>query len=164
MKPPLSLALWLLLHAAAQTIDHGGTRRSSTERGALFLLVTEPRSGSDWLVDLLDAHPNVCVPTGRWAEKGSGDKHNGIDGHALVGVSKAKTLNASGADVGAAYEAAAEYRLAHPLRGPKDDAGIRHRKACAAFGWKQPMHVLVPSYQPHASHARATIDRDSFAA
>jgi LPS sulfotransferase NodH len=48
MKP-----LWLLLHAAAS---------ASTEQ--LFLLVTEPRSGSDWLVDLLDAHPNVCVPAG----------------------------------------------------------------------------------------------------
>jgi len=54
MKPPLNL--WLLLHAAA----------ASTEQ--LFLLVTEPRSGSDWLVDLLDAHPNVCVPAGRWAD------------------------------------------------------------------------------------------------
>ena len=154
MKPPLNV--WLILHAAAHA--------SMASKEQLFLLVTEPRSGSDWFIDLLDAHPKVCVPAGRWAEKGSGDKHNGIDGHALVGVSKAKTLNASGADVGAAYEAAAEYRLAHPLRGPKDDAGIRHRKACAAFGWKQPMHVLVPSYQPHASHARATIDRDSFAA
>ena len=53
MKPPL----WLLLHAAA----------ASTEQ--LFLLVTEPRSGSDWLVDLLDAHPNVCVPAGAYATK-----------------------------------------------------------------------------------------------
>ncbi len=106
MKPPL----WLILHAAAHA--------SMASKEQLFLLVTEPRSGSDWLVDLLDAHPNVCVPAGRWVEKGSGDKHNGIDGHALVGVSKAKELNASGADVGAAYEAAADYRLAHPLRGP----------------------------------------------
>ena len=103
MKPPL----WLILHAAAHA--------SMASTDTLFLMVTEPRSGSDWLVDLLDAHPNVCVPAGRWAEKGSGDKHNGIDGHALVGVAKAKTLNASGADVGAAYEAAADYRLAHPL-------------------------------------------------
>ena len=119
MKPPL----WLLYAAAAaQTMDHGRMRRNSTEREALFLLVTEPRSGSDWLVDLLDAHPNVCVPAGRWAEKGSGDKHNGIDGHALVGVAKAKTLNASEADVGAAYEEAAAYRLAHPLRGPRVDS------------------------------------------
>ena len=55
MKPPINL--WLLLHAAA----------ASTEQ--LFLLVTEPRSGSDWLVDLLDAHPNVCVPAGAWPEK-----------------------------------------------------------------------------------------------
>ena len=101
MKPPL----WLIVHAAAHA------SMASTEQ--LFLLVSEPRSGSDWLVDLLDAHPHVCVPAGRWAEKGSGDKHNGIDGHALVGVAKAKTLNASGADVGAAYEAAADYRLAH---------------------------------------------------
>ena len=151
MKPPL----WLILHAAAHA--------SMASKEQLFLLVTEPRSGSDWLVDLLDAHPNVCVPAGRWAEKGSGDKHNGIDGHALVGVAKAKTLNASGADVGAAYEAAADYRLAHPLRGPKDDAGIRHRKACTAFGWKQPMHVLVPTYQLK-THVRPTIDRDAVAA
>ena len=44
MKPPL----WLhLLHAAAHAA------MVSTEQ--LFLLVTEPRSGSDWLVDLLDA-------------------------------------------------------------------------------------------------------------
>ena len=97
MKPPVWLHL--LLAAAAHA------SMASTEQ--LFLLVTEPRSGSDWLVDLLDAHPNICVPAGRWAEKGSGDKHNGIDGHALVGVSKAKTLNASGVDVGAAYEEAA---------------------------------------------------------
>ena len=55
MKPPLYL--WLLLHAAAHA------SMASTEQ--LFLLVTEPRSGSDWLVDLLDAHPNVCVPAGR---------------------------------------------------------------------------------------------------
>ena len=149
MKPPL----WLILHAAAHA--------SMASKEQLFLLVTEPRSGSDWFIDLLDAHPKVCVPAGRWAEKGSGDKHNGIDGHALVGVAKAKTLNASGADVGAAYEAAADYRLAHPLRGPKDDAGIRHRKACTAFGWKQPMHMLVPTYQLK-THVRATIDRDSF--
>ena len=108
-------------------------------------------------------HPNVCVPAGAWPEKHSGEKHSGVDGHALVGVSKANALNRSAANVGAAYEDAAAYRLAHPLKGPKDDKGIRHRKACAAFGWKQPMHVLVPSYQPHA-HARATIDRDAFAA
>ena len=122
MKPPLNV--WLILHAAV----HAST--ASTEQ--LFLLVTEPRSGSDWLVDLLDAHPNVCVPAGRWAEKGSGDKHNGIDGHALVGVTKAKTLNASGTDVGAAYEAAADYRLAHPLKGPKDDnrAGVAWPVSC----------------------------------
>ena len=61
MKPPL----WLILHAAAHA------SMASTEQ--LFLLVTEPRSGSDWLVDLLDAHPHVCVPAGRWAEKGSND-------------------------------------------------------------------------------------------
>ena len=59
MKPPL----WLLLHAAAHA--------SMASKEQLFLLVTEPRSGSDWLIDLLDAHPNVCVPAGRWAEKGS---------------------------------------------------------------------------------------------
>ena len=58
MKPPL----WLLLHAAAHA--------SMASKEQLFLLVTEPRSGSDWLIDLLDAHPNVCVPAGRWAEKG----------------------------------------------------------------------------------------------
>ena len=63
MKP-----LWLLLHAAAS---------ASTEQ--LFLLVTEPRSGSDWLVDLLDAHPNVCVPAGAWPEKHSGETHDGRD-------------------------------------------------------------------------------------
>ena len=45
MKPPL----WLILHAAAHA------SMASTEQ--LFLLVTEPRSGSDWLVDLLDAVP-----------------------------------------------------------------------------------------------------------
>ena len=44
MKPPL----WLLLHAAAA---------ASTEQ--LFLLVTEPRSGSDWLVDLYLAASSV---------------------------------------------------------------------------------------------------------
>jgi hypothetical protein len=100
MKPPL----WLLLHAAGASEQ-------------LFLLVTEPRSGSDWLVDLLDAHPNVCVPAGAWPEKHSGDKqsdkHSGVDGHALVGVSKANALNRSAAAVGAAYEDAAAYRLAH---------------------------------------------------
>ena len=149
MKP-----LWLILHAAAHA--------SMASKEQLFLLVTEPRSGSDWLVDLLDAHPNVCVPAGAWPEKHSGDKHS-VDGHALVGVSKANALNQSAADVGAAYEAAADYRLAHPRKGPKDDAGIRHRKICSVFGWKQPMHVLVPTYQPHA-HARATIDRDAVAA
>ena len=52
MKPPLNL--WLILHAAAHA--------SMALKEQLFLLVTEPRSGSDWLVDLLDAHPNVCVP------------------------------------------------------------------------------------------------------
>ena len=99
MKPPL----WLILHAAAHA------SMASTEQ--LFLLVTEPRSGSDWLVDLLDAHPHVCVPAGRWAEKGSGNKHSGVDGHALVGVSKANASNRTGEDVGAAYEEAAAYRL-----------------------------------------------------
>ena len=54
MKPPL---WWLILHAAAHA--------SMASKEQLFLLVTEPRSGSDWLVDLLDAHPNVCVPAGR---------------------------------------------------------------------------------------------------
>ena len=57
MKPPVWL---ILLHAAAHA--------SMASKEQLFLLVTEPRSGSDWLVDLLDAHPNVCVPAGRWAE------------------------------------------------------------------------------------------------
>ncbi len=57
MKPPI----WLLLHVAAASEQ-------------LFLLVTEPRSGSDWLVDLLDAHPNVCVPAGAWPENHSGVK------------------------------------------------------------------------------------------
>ena len=115
MKPPL----WLILHAAAHA--------SMASKEQLFLLVTEPRSGSDWLVDLLDAHPNVCVPAGRWAEKGSGDKHNGIDGHALVGVSKANLLNRSADDVSAAYEEAADYRLAHPLielRAPRQDDDV----------------------------------------
>ena len=65
MKPPL----WLLLHAAAHA--------SMASKEQLFLLVTEPRSGSDWLVDLLDAHPNVCVPAGRWAEKGSAPGSHG---------------------------------------------------------------------------------------
>ena len=102
MKP-----LWLILHAAAHA--------SMASREQLFLLVTEPRSGSDWLVDLLDAHPNVCVPAGAWPEKHSGEKHSGVDGHALVGVSKANALNRSAANVGAAYEDAAAYRLAHPL-------------------------------------------------
>ena len=112
MKP-----LWLILHAAAHA------SMASTEQ--LFLLVTEPRSGSDWLVDLLDAHPNVCVPAGAWPEKHStGDKHSGVDGHALVGVSKANALNRTGAAVGAAYEDAAAYRLAHPRKGPKDDKGM----------------------------------------
>ena len=105
MKPPLNV--WLILHAAAHA--------SMASKEQLFLLVTEPRSGSDWLVDLLDAHPNVCVPAGRWAEKGSGDKHNGIDGHALVGVTKAKTLNASGVDVGATYDQASARRSARFL-------------------------------------------------
>ena len=103
-----------MLHAAAaQTImDRGsGMRRRTTEREALFLMVTEPRSGSDWLVDLLDAHPNVCVPAGAWPEKHSGEKHSGVDGHALVGVSKANASNRTGEDVGAAYEEAAAYRL-----------------------------------------------------
>ena len=99
-------------------------RRRTTEREALFLMVTEPRSGSDWLVDLLDAHPNVCVPAGAWPEKHSGEKHSGVDGHALVGVSKANALNRSAAEVGAAYEAAAEYRLSQflprfELRAPR---------------------------------------------
>ena len=112
MKPPL----WLILHAAAHA--------SMASKEQLFLLVTEPRSGSDWLIDLLDAHPNVCVPAGRWPEKGSGDKHSGVDGHALVGVSKANALNRSAAEVGAAYEAAAEYRLSQflprfELRAPR---------------------------------------------
>ena len=57
MKPPLNV--WLILHAAAHA--------SMASKEQLFLLVTEPRSGSDWLVDLLDAHPNVCVPAGRYA-------------------------------------------------------------------------------------------------
>ena len=71
-----------MLHAAAaQTImDRGsGMRRRTTEREALFLMVTEPRSGSDWLVDLLDAHPNVCVPAGAWPEKHSGEKHKRVE-------------------------------------------------------------------------------------
>ena len=69
MKPPLNL--WLILHAAAHA--------SMASKEQLFLLVTEPRSGSDWLIDLLDAHPNVCVPAGRWAEKGSGIYTSQID-------------------------------------------------------------------------------------
>ena len=67
MKPQL----WLILHAAAHA--------SMASKEQLFLLVTEPRSGSDWLIDLLDAHPNVCVPAGRWAEKGSGIYTSQID-------------------------------------------------------------------------------------
>ena len=102
MKPPL----WLILHAAHASM-------ASTEQ--LFLLVTEPRSGSDWLVDLcvtasrdgpttaftshdvrvrtephvprrLDAHPNVCVPAGAWPEKHSGEKHSGVDGQGDVSL------------------------------------------------------------------------------
>ena len=68
MKPPI----WLLLHAAAA---------ASTEQ--LFLLVTEPRSGSDWLVDLLDTHPNVCVPAGAWKNSAlwvGGSRVNASDG------------------------------------------------------------------------------------
>ena len=148
MKPPLNI-LWLLLHAAA----------ASTEK--LFLLVTEPRSGSDWLVDLLDAHPNVCVPAGRWAEKGSGDKHNGIDGHALVGVAKAKTLNASGADVGAAYEAAADAPAPEPAAIA--DADMEPCRVDATTV-EIPAQALEEPGDPRPSPKRARVDEAPAAA
>ena len=77
MKPPL----WLILHAAAHA--------SMASKEQLFLLVTEPRSGSDWLVDLLDAHPNVCVPAGRWAEDVS-RKRDGLDRECRRGAGSAE--------------------------------------------------------------------------
>ena len=57
MKPPL----WLLLHASAHA--------SMASKEQLFLMVTEPRSGSDWLVDLCVTA--LVESTGRRCKKGA---------------------------------------------------------------------------------------------
>ena len=87
----------LLGHAAAaQTVEE-----------PLFLMVSQARSGTDWLIDLLDAHPHVCIPAGAWPEKHSGDKHNGVDGHALIGEKNANELIQRHGDVADGSAAAA---------------------------------------------------------
>ena len=83
MKPPL----WLILHAAAHA------SMASTEQ--LFLLVTEPRSGSDWLVDLLDAHPNVCVPAGRWADGSDGLVARGMPPSCIIQINATRLTKES---------------------------------------------------------------------
>ena len=108
----------------------------------LFLVTHAARSGSDWLLDLLNSHDEVCIPAG----KTPSSKLNGCDHHALYEKCRAADLAKSGQRMDAYFEEASAYRLAHPSGNQK--------RTCRVFGWKQLMRDLAGG---------RAFDRDTFA-
>ena len=115
------------------------------DKNNLFVVFYAARSGSDWLLDLLNAHEDICIPAGTAPARG---EH--CDGHALICERDMEQLVASGARVDTAFDKAATYRVAHP----------RKNQTCShSYGWKQPMQWLAGSTRHRGEH----FDRASFA-
>ena len=114
------------------------------EEKNLFVVFYAARSGSDWLLDLLDAHQDICIPAGTAPSRG-----DHCDGHALICERDMEQLVASGARVDKAFDAAAKYRVEHPKN---------QTDACNHNGWKQPMQWLAGATR----HRGERFDRASF--
>jgi hypothetical protein len=67
MVEPELAAPWLDVLSRLDLQDAGAAQEQLTQQRATkkerikALLVTEPRSGSEWMMDLLDAHPDICA-------------------------------------------------------------------------------------------------------
>ncbi|KAH8072003.1 hypothetical protein JL721_3910 [Aureococcus anophagefferens] len=103
----------------------------------LFLVLQAARSGSDWLMSLLNAHPAICMPAGRV------DVPAGHDPTVLVSKVRAREAARPGHNVTAAFEASANARVA---------IAARDNGRCAAFGWKQGLW-LAKGYATEAHRA-----------
>ena len=103
----------------------------------LFLVLQAARSGSDWLMSLLNAHPAICMPAGRV------DVPAGHDPTVLVSKVRAREAARPGHNVTAAFEASANERVA---------IAARDNGRCAAFGWKQGLW-LAKGYATDAHRA-----------
>jgi hypothetical protein len=136
----MSLRTLALLCVAAQAHK----AKHQEEKKNLFVVFYAARSGSDWLLDLLDAHEDICIPAGEAPSRG---EH--CDGHALICEPDMEQLVAGGAPVDKAFDAAAKYRVEHPKN--RTDACNRH-------GWKMPMQWLAGNTRHRGEH----FDRASF--
>mmetsp|Transcript_18243 Transcript_18243/g.56990 ORF Transcript_18243/g.56990 Transcript_18243/m.56990 type:complete len:366 (-) Transcript_18243:109-1206(-) len=104
----------------------------------LFLVLQIARSGSDWLLSLLNNHTDICIPCGpNWKDFGLKTDH-----HALVGLNafnfRARDPNY---DLGAHFSLNAHKRLAEYKPG----------EGASVAGWKEglslsPSHVRRPVF------------------
>ncbi len=133
------------VHAKLPPVRH-------TDQPQLFLMFSAARSGSDWLIDLLQTHENICVAFGQREPRDIG---RDVDAHVLIENERVKHLIRRGEDIGRAYKAAAEYRLAHPK---KHAIAKQPNVNCSVIGWKNSA-LWVGGSRVNASDA----DRASFA-
>ena len=81
MKPPLNVWLILQAYGTAEPSVAEPVNFTRTKPG-LFLMFASARCGSDWLADMLQKHPRVCMQYGETGQHSDEVGHN-VDSHAL---------------------------------------------------------------------------------
>ena len=99
-----------------------GTPKYVASDRQLFLMLQAARSGSDWLMSLLNVHPSVCMPAGRVKVP------KGHDPTVLVSKLRVRDEALRGGNVTDAFETSANERVS---------LALDENDKCRAFGWKQ---------------------------